>query len=279
MVEQNGKFVLTLSPSSLTNYQKCPTAYAFSKLMQIEPRIRKESFKRGTELGKILNVIHWLIRRYRPSTIDELRKKVYRKVLPFIHDRFLKTFSFQDTKQLTAALIVYLDSYDFLKFRPMAIEAGFSKIIHEDNENIFILEGRLDLVTTQNSEILVGDTKTQAYKYDIYEFNNQVFAYLWALGANKFFYNYITLTLKPEVRREVMYFSNEQIEAWRIETVKWYKRVKESLQTKEFPQSRNSCTDKFGLCEFARICEFPNDNMKQWIIKSEFKQRKQYKAW
>lgn len=210
----------------------------------------------------------------------ELKKKVFRPTLPYTLDRFLKHFDVDNSKKYSNAILKYVQTYDLLQMKVVAVEAGFSKIIHEDDENLFIYEGRPDIVIMNGeNEIVVGDNKTQAYQYDIYPFNNQAIGYLWGTGAKTFFYNYLTLSSEPEVRRDIFPFSNDQIESWKEETIRWFFRAKSSIQNKEFPMSRFGCTDKYGKCDFYRLCEYTNYNMKNWIMRSEFKKKPKHKSW
>lgn len=276
------KFILRVNSHSLTQFQECRMKFAFNNLMQIRSTEEKHVFLRGKEIGRILNLLHYRIRKYNPQTIEE-RHKVLAPVVNPIHlmRRFGKNFSYDETNIFIRAIGKYLKSYNWDDWRPIGIETGFSKVIHEDDENLFIYEGRPDMIVLQTKENLltIGDNKTQSQKYHIYPHNNQVYGYLWGIGARYFFYNYLHLIKDPEVRREAFTFNDGQIEAWKTDTIKWMFKMKEAIQEDDFPLCRYSCQDKYGLCEYVKICEFPKPEMKQWIIRSEFKKVPRHESW
>jgi len=268
------KFVLTLNSHSLADYQQCPTRYLFTNHLKIQPAETKPAFVRGDL------VTRWLAIYYQ----NKIKHKESRKELLlsplFWTGRIQKAMrvSTNDAFSLYRVLVSYATNYQNDGWEPLAVEKGFSKILYEDDENLFVYEGRPDLIAKDSTgETMVIDHKTRSMKYQIYEFNNQVLGYLWAGEATVFLYNYLTLTNSPGFERAPFRFSQDQIEDWRENAIDAYFNIKRDIERQKFPKSYQ-CSSKFGVCEFHRICEQPSSNVKLHVIRSNFKPRN-YRSW
>lgn len=187
-------------------------------------------------------------------------------------------WSQNDAFTLYRTLIAYDSQYRNDGWTPLAVEKGFSKVIYEDDENLFVYEGRPDLIALDPSgKRLAVDHKTRGASNNIYEHNNQVLGYLWAGQATTFVYNYLTLTKVPKFDRAPFEFKTSQIESWVENTIQWYWQIKRDIQSETFLKSLN-CQGKFGICDFARVCEQPKENVKLHILQSNFKKRN-YRSW
>lgn len=268
------KFTLAINSHALSDFQECEMKHAFKHFIGIEPLGTKRVMERGTLFAKFLEILYKNRLNPRHSF-----KKVLNNPLIWI-PRIVKkcNVSEKEAYDLYATMKEYVKYWKGRDWEPVAVEKGFSKVIHEDNGNLFVWEGRPDLIATLNSELLVCDHKTQGQSKSIYQFNNQARGYLWATGSTKFVYNYIVFTKQVQFRREVHPFTQAQIDDWKSTTIEWFFRLKHARMNGKFLQSWN-CSTIYGPCEFHRICEQPNPQVQSFTIKSQFKQRKVYRSW
>jgi hypothetical protein len=247
----------------------------FSHLLGIESAIEKPAFQKGTIIGRWLNLYYH--NKIKPK--QSIPKVLYNPLIwvQLIQDEL--KWSQDEAFKLYRVLVGYQQTYKNEDWTPIAIEHGFSKLLYEDDENLFVYEGRVDLVARDSKgQLLIIDHKTQSMTYSIYPFNNQIIGYLWATDATEFVYNYLVLTKEPQFRRAPHPFSPAQISAWKESTVKWFLRIKAAIQSAEFVPSLQ-CETKFGKCQFTTICEQPNEKIKQFIVGSNYKARKKYRSW
>jgi len=268
------KYTLALNSHQLSNFQLCETKYLYSELIRIQPIEMGLGIRKGNILGRWLNLYYY--NKIKPRT--SFGRVLYNPMLWIELIKKELNWGPQDAFKLYAVLTRYGTEYKNESWHPVAIEKGFSKILYEDAENLFVYEGRIDLLVENEGKLLVVDHKSQKMNYSIYEFNNQAIGYLWGCDAAEFVYNYLTLTKDPKFHRAVHPFNSGQIEAWKQNTIKWFFRVKEVLQKREFLPSLN-CSTKFGVCDFHRICEQPNELVKLHIIRSNFKKKIYKGSW
>lgn len=246
----------------------------FSHLIGIEPADKKLALRRGSIMGRYLNIYYY--NKIRPKAMFE---KILINSIFWTHKIQKETGMSMDLSYgLYSALFKYRQVYKDENWVPLGIEVGFSKLLYEDDENIFTYEGAIDLMLRNPVELAISDHKSESANRPIYQFNNQCIGYLWASGATQFIYNYITLTKVPVFHRSVHKFTPIQIEDWRLDTIEWFKRVKKSIQEKSFLKSRK-CVDIYGKCAFTTICEQPKPELKQYIIGANYKRRKPYRSW
>lgn len=184
--------------------------------------------------------------------------------------------------RLKAYLINHMWEDDASKI--IAVEKGFSYILFEDTERRFILEGMIDLVTIEpGTGLTVTDHKTQSRFYDKYAYNHQALNYLNFTGANYFRYNYIGLQDAINAntfRRPIFKPHPDMLEQWKKDVLKTFQRMEWCLREAGFARSRTSCDGKFGVCQFHKICETPDDS--KWIptILTAYKEKEnKWRAW
>ena len=275
------KFTLALNSHALSHFQECEAKFLYNDIIGLEPISRSKAMERGTEVAKWLQLYYYAKIRARRQKCES--KKFEAALLnPFLwparFDRRLN-FSREDAYGLYSALMAYRSNYTS-DWEPIAVEKGFSKILYEDDENLFVYEGRPDLIAkTRQGELVIVDHKTQGQTYSLYPFNNQAIGYIWAFEANQFVYNYINFKTKiPTFRREPFTFTDEQINVWKANTLKWFWRVKSAMGRVEYLPSLH-CEGKYSTCQFVRICEQPRQEIQAWIAQSQFRKRGVYRSW
>lgn len=268
------KFTLSINSHSLTNFQRCESYYLFNDLVGIEPIKKREALSKGTLVGRYLNLYYY--NKIKPK---RLFSKCLGNALFWVY-KFSKELEWSQTQafDLFQVLVKYHQTYKSETWKPVAIESGFSKTLYEDEDNLIVYEGRVDLVIEDSGKLKPVDHKTEKHRNPIYEFNNQAIGYCWALGSTEFIYNYLTLTKVPEFYRQVHPISQAQIDSWITRTTDWAFRIKAAIVEKVFLPSMQ-CVSQYGRCPFSLICEQPKDDIKKFIIGANYKTRKPYRSW
>lgn len=180
----------------------------------------------------------------------------------------------------------------------IAVEKGFSTLLYEDVDRRYLLEGMIDLVSIEASTgLTITDHKTQSRFYDKYGYNHQALNYLSFTGAKYFRYNYIGLQDKEgdnTFRRPIFRPADGVLEQWRRDVLRTFQQMEYYLthgdegqyygegnpQEIQFPRRRSSCDGKFGVCQFHRICETPDDS--KWLptVLTAYKEKEiLWRAW
>jgi hypothetical protein len=245
----------------------------YSNLIGLESTNRKSAFSRGTLVARWLALYYYNKMRPRDSRLKLLMHPIYwtQKIQTELKWDQNEAFNLYRT------LISYDHQFKNDGWKPLAVEKGFSKILHEDDENLFVYEGRPDLIAEANGKRIAVDHKTRSASHSIYEHNNQVLGYLWAGQATCFVYNYLTLTKTPKFERAPFEFYESQIQAWVENTRETFFRIKADVVNSQFLKTLQ-CQTKYGVCDFAPVCEQPKDSVKLHILNSNFKKRN-YRSW
>lgn len=273
------RFVLNISSHALANFRRCETRYLYSDIYGLRSLTRNtQKMDKGTQCAR------WLQTYY----VNKMRRRTSRDrylIHPLWISRFISELKVSQADALTIlqTLLAYAQHYRDETWVPIAAERGFSKVLFEDSENLFVYEGRPDLVVLEsqapNADLIVCDHKTQGQKKSYYEFTDQPESYIWAYGAKKFVYNYINFGSKSEpFRREAHIYTQAQIDDWQSNATERCFELKHCIEKRSFPARRN-CEDKFGICEYHRICEQPKDSVKLHVIRSNFNQEKPRRSW
>ena len=268
------KQTLILNSHSLSNFQQCEARHLFADKICLEPLISKKVFDEGTMIHAWLRIYYYNKKKFSIS-----RNKCLANPIMWINGA-KKHWGIEPNRafELYRILISYQSNYKNETWQTIGTEVGFSKILYEDDQYLFIYEGKMDWLGYSGTDKIVVDHKSRNGKYQIYEFNNQCRGYLWATGANKFVYNMITMTNIPSFERIAYSFSDSQIETWKNDTIEWYKRVAQANANKNFVRSWN-CSSKYGVCEFHSLCENPEPERQLFTIKSTFKIGKIHRSW
>jgi hypothetical protein len=179
---------------------------------------------------------------------------------------------------------------ELIPHSPDHVEVGFSEKIYEDNQRLYILEGRIDLLgqIAGNVENGWADHKFQSRERDLYlksiQFRNYAMVTKLSIGV----VNYIRFAKKIEkdktFKRAVISFSRLEMEAWRHELIQIFHRIDDFLNEQlSSIEVRNwaACSGRFGYkCEFTELCEeWNNPPLVQLKKEAEFKQKAEWRPW
>jgi hypothetical protein len=156
---------------------------------------------------------------------------------------------------------------------PNHVEVGFSHLLYEDDQRLYILEGRIDLIGSIAANCPDGwaDHKFQMRARDLYlksiQFRNYSMVLEKAIGV----VNYIRFTQKleigrnvknPTLKRDLISFSRAEMLWWKSECISMFSKVENYVNHEGEYMERHSgrnwgaCSGKFGYpCDFTPLCE------------------------
>ena len=154
---------------------------------------------------------------------------------------------------------------DFVPLSEQSIEVGFSEAIYEDSENLFVLEGRIDLLATLQGLQLIVDHKFQMREHELYAKSVQFRNYALIGRANLFMVNYIHLhkaVKDSTLVRELVNFTPFEHAAWKRKLIDIYFRIKRAKELGDdggqVEQNFGACPGRFNYaCNFTQLCEEP----------------------
>lgn len=148
---------------------------------------------------------------------------------------------------------------DFKPTSPEHVEVGFSHKVYEDDDFLFILEGRIDGMGSFDGHPVWWDHKFQLRSRDLYKKSIQFRNYAMATGMTMGLVNYIRLTkevTKDTFKRDIISFYTAELRWWREELIDIYKDIAVSVGLDSFKKNYSACSGKFGYpCDFTPLCE------------------------
>jgi hypothetical protein len=187
---------------------------------------------------------------------------------------------------------------DFDVQSPRHVEVGFSELLYEDSERIYILEGRMDIASClYNGTEVVVDHKWQVRRKDLYlkriQFRN------YAMVARKPFLLVNYCRLAKEVssdtfKRAIASFTKPEMDWWRTELIKTYHEISGYLM---YPLSANLLSKNvlsprrewgncetgngYAACQFTPLCEeaYLGPRMMTNRIEQLYTVRKEWRPW
>ena len=282
----NNKKITTLNSTAIVHFLECPRKYNYASVQALAPKgVFSEAMGKG-------EIFHHLICKYwqlklekhpKPflAITEELRNKreefayISNEDLDFLRQRF---FAYSIFWESDPARPLVMEG-------KLAIEIGFSVKIYEDDENIFILEGRLDRIATQQGIDFLLDHKTQSRKSTYHwrrpQFMNYILgAQIQGMPINKLMVDYIGLQQtigKDTFRRDMFQYPPSAIKEWHnyiIERI--FKPV--SLGKITFKE-RGSCEGTYSPCTYNDLCDAPSDRAESELIELKFERREPHRSW
>jgi hypothetical protein len=186
---------------------------------------------------------------------------------------------------------------------PEHVEVGFSKKIYEDDERLYILEGRIDLIGQIANNVPDGwaDHKWQIRERDLYLSTIQFRNYSMVLEKEIGVVNYVRLAKKFEpgktFKRDVISFSRTQIKWWEARVIEMFNRVENAIsssliesnfekdwqwyQENDSLRRRSACSGRYGYpCPYTPICENAgNTQFIKLIETTDFKKKPVWRPW
>lgn len=170
------------------------------------------------------------------------------------------------------------DFVPLVKNGVVGVETPFAVRLYEDDDKIFILEGRIDLLGYDSRGNGFCDHKTQERIGNLYERKIQFLCYALASTFNHGTINYFGLAKDYKagmtLRRKLLYIPQDHIDWWKDYLItQVYPRMYDlSYGIKKFARNPNACAGDFEKfqCPYTMICESFKDKERQELIKKQF---------
>lgn len=191
----------------------------------------------------------------------------------------------------------YSRGNDIVPASPESVEVGFSHKLYEDDDYLFVLEGRFDIADATISGMpCIVDHKFQLRKHDIYKKSIQFRNYAMVKRVTMLVVNYVRLSKtvdKDTFKRDIASFTAEEHTAWEQELISIYKRmalavyggssskyVSYDIKSGEFEPRWSSCSGRFGYaCDFTPLCEELNPQLKAMKQQTMYQIKPEWKPW
>jgi len=314
------KFALTLDSSQISTFLECPELWnnKYNKLLEPLYFKENEAMSRGTYGHKLLDIYYRMRSRhlsqndafdkmldYDPDNdtcecgcskdfhcpvgdIVECRK--CKKCMAFRPIPFVLNKKDRD-KVIKRLRDYYKEWYenDIVPQSEYDVEVGFTKKIYEDDDNIFSLEGRIDVIGRYQGIDVIMDHKFQGQTYWLYQKSIQFKNYCLVTNCTTAIINYIRLTDKIEknitLNRTPVSFNRLELQAWYKRLIDIFFRVKKMKQAGTYDHNWNSCTgwgltyklDEPKYCVYTPLCE--EIHKEQAEIKEKELYKIKSKAW
>lgn len=167
----------------------------------------------------------------------------------------------------------YQDPNDFKPLSENHVEVGFSEPVYEDAGNLFVLEGRIDLLATLQGLNVLVDHKFQMSRHYLYPKSIQFKNYAMIGKVNTLIINYIRLSKsvdKTTLQRVPVPFTLPEHTAWKQKLIAIFFNIKKIVQSNQYEQRWNACKgygksyslEYPAFCPYNVLCEETSDFMK-----------------
>lgn len=163
---------------------------------------------------------------------------------------------------------------DIIPLSEQHVEVGFSEPIYEDSENLFILEGRIDLIGKLQGLDCIMDHKFQTKTHWLYPKSVQLKNYLLISKQPMAVINYVRLQekIQPDtLAREVVTLNKVELEVWHKRLIQIFFKIKKTMLSAsnnghEVDRTWSACSgnrltydkDRPQFCWYRNLCEEPN---------------------
>ena len=175
---------------------------------------------------------------------------------------------------------------DIRPLSPEHVEIGFSENVYEDSENLFVLEGRIDLIGKLQGLDCFMDHKFQGKTHYLYLRSIQIKNYMLISKMPMAVLNYIRLTDKTSdetLVRDIVTLNKVELDSWHKRLIQIFFRMKKVLQSfnsnREAERNWNACSggrltydkEKPQYCWYRDLCEEIDPSMAERKEKALFK--------
>lgn len=311
------KQILTLDSTQINQYLECPTLWNYSSNESItlfEQQQEKEAMHQGTYGHYILE--HFYKAKANGNTFSQAIEIAYTKSHdidnetcecghPFeshtnaacvqgcyecVCSQFkAKPFDLSPAKRIDVKnrLRDYFykwQSNDFIADNPESVEVGFSEVIFESEDRIYVLEGRIDLIGSLQGLSCIVDHKFQTREKCLYNKSIQFRNYSLVSRKPMMVINYIRLTKgvsDTTLSRDIVTFNPIELQHWKKRLISIYDDVFHCKETEIYPTNESMCKGQYGYkCEFTNLCEVSyNPQLVELIKQSQYKEKERWKPW
>lgn len=257
------KVIIKVSPSRLNLIQSCSRAAYYYGILGYSSSSKPDYLVKGEIAHKILE------ERYKGTPegdcISLLRNEIINSQV-----------GVETGEEMVLTLRDYFSYYPDTHLEVLEVEKSFSVIMHEDEETLILLEGRIDLIANHKTfdRKVVIDHKTSMKFNSPSVLNNQYAAYCFATGVNDAMENMIiwgrpkksSFDPSTKFHRTSLQYTPEFLEEWRQNSVFWVLNFHHQVQGGYFPPNYKSC----NYCNFKSVCQYADEDTRQKMLESGF---------
>ncbi len=168
----------------------------------------------------------------------------------------------------------YFDRWKNEAWVPLEVEHVRKKLLYEDDNIRILWKAKLDLLTDTLKGIFPCDHKTMSQKRSTISMNNQFMGQCLVTDSRSVIIDKIGFqtSLKPEEKfiRPMVSYSAERLIEWQSQTLPHYAyELLEYNETGYWPQRLTHCENKYGTCQFLKVCE-SNPDMREEELRKNF---------
>jgi hypothetical protein len=312
------KYVLALDASQIKTYDgECNLmwAYLYRENLRLSG-IKTDAMDKGT-------IVHYLLEQFykilahdpKISRVDAMNISIEnfdrlikehpessygfdKEILDFLRRRFIQYVYFWAGRDLFPAINK--------ENNEAGIELGFSKVLYEDENVLFLLEGRIDMIHVYSPgtdpKLCVVDHKTQDREMNHFEYRVQMMTYALAADVDYSMINYIGLQKEvtpKSFRRQTANIPKWMRERWRdyiLDKVYWpifsidkhypqphhieHLLNEESIEQK-FKRNLSNCAGAFDThpCMFTTLCYTENDELRALLKHQKYEVVEPWQPW
>jgi PD-(D/E)XK nuclease superfamily protein len=306
----SSKFTLVLDSSQIQTFLECPTRWQNQYVKRLVPQVfdlagAQQAMNAGTYGHKLLDIYyrararresldnamseafaydadkdqcecgcsHFHHKRIEALNIDECarcKKCLSYRPKPFPLDPETRL---QVRNRFRDYCIKWM-SNDIIPRSEEHVEIGFSERLFEDSDNLFVLEGRIDLLGSLQGLNVLVDHKFQVSTHWLYSNSVQFKNYAMVSHVPTLVINYVRLVkaIKPDsLYRDVINFSAPQLASWKHKLIGVFFDIKASIESNSYKQQWNACQGTYktydkntpNWCWFGALCEESNEQMRE----------------
>jgi hypothetical protein len=290
------RLTLTLNSHALTDFQTCAQRYWFTQEESLVQLATHKPFETGT-------AIHNAIRHMNRAQIRRpgltANQKLTCGLRALSRTKWWKSMPLMETKESGNAPTQLFHMTKLTQYaawraqkswlRVLGAEVGFSKVLYEDRDVMFVYEGTIDDISEFTDDGRTYrcwvDYKTEGRETKHFTERNQFLGYSWALGTNYgFIISYGLQKEKAEpFRYESVYHGPKLLEQWKNDTIRTFREIinKVPFGRTEFRRNRSACdSGHFGVCPYLRLCDnnWESSAIRRGIRRAGFQVR-EHRSW
>jgi len=282
------KFSLALDSSQIVAYMTCPQLWKYQYKDNLEPLERKHAaFSKGTLVHSVLESYYKNIDSGVPTATKCGLDVVDKYRLDYLKDPKCELTK-DDLDLIAARFILYTAKYQndlvpVVHNGKKVVELGFSYPLVDNDLFLFVLEGRIDLITQSERHNCVVDHKSQG-RYSKYNARRvQFLNYALGMNVNHMMVNIFPLQAKFDDKnmfRQLFYYSPETMRQWKTKLTQIFFRIANSIMLSQVERNESACEGKYGYpCDFCQLCDEHSEQVYNNLIKFKYKKREPWSPW
>lgn len=175
------------------------------------------------------------------------------------------------------------ENADFEPLNQESVETGFSVKLYEDDEKLYILEGRIDLIAKLQGLDCIVDHKFQARESELYVNSIQFKNYCLATRMPMMVINYIRFASGKSTTfvRSIISRTSQDNANWHGELITIYDKIAHIIMNNQtFEKNWNSCGGQWGQnCQFIQLCECYDSEIRESRKQQHYEPKRQFRPW